>query len=228
MNTIQINTKSRFNSGEVKDALQTDVFSANMLLLGESGSGRLVAVKNVIDQLLATGKSVLSIDLSHELSAYVNAAGGLNVPVENYSPETYGHGLINITFQTGGVISVDEFFTRLLSTSLLPFQFIVVESVELLFESLPQKELASLFDQLHENQTIMIASSNQVEEITFTYSDLVDGHFDNVLVFRSNLVTKAATLASGEALLKSSGTWKEQTLKFVPLAEEWERYAAVH
>jgi hypothetical protein len=228
MNTIEINTRHGFTSKQVSSALQADVFSSNLFILGDAGSGRLVAVKSVIDQLVADSRFVLSVDCNSEFSSYINAAGGINISAEGYSPELCDAGLINVTFEAVGVMKIREFLTRLLTSPTPPCQYIVIDSVELLFSSFTPEELAGWFSKLNERQTFLIATSNKVADVTLSYSKVVDLHFENILAFRSKHITETASLASGEAMLKTSGVWKDHKVKFVPSADDWERYSVVH
>lgn len=220
MNTIDINTQKGFASQEVSSVLQTDLFSGNLFMFGDIGSGRLVAVMSIIDQLIADGRSVLSIDCNSEINSFINPLGGINISSKGFSPDSYDFVEFNVTYNSTDTNKIREFLTSLHTSPTLRYQYIIIDNVELLFSSFTTEELAVWISKLNESQMYLISTS-----VSPYITKAVELYFENVLAFRSLLITETHTLDSGEAILKTSGVWQDHKVRFVPLAEEWLRFS---
>ncbi|RRJ54772.1 hypothetical protein EHV15_34850 [Paenibacillus oralis] len=230
MNSIKINSQNAFYSDSVKGALKADLFSTNLLLVGDINSGRMLAIKNVIDQVVVDGRTVLSIDFSGEFIPYVKSVGGKNVPAPNFTNDLQCENRItNVTFLPPDKNDwAEKFLSKLVNVSPAQYQYIVIDRVDLLFSSVQPDDLSKWFNTLNESNITVIGTSNEVAKISEFYSSLVDKHFKNVLIFRSKYYTDSEHLLPGEALLKTDGEWQDHTLRFAPTSDEWVRYNNQH
>jgi hypothetical protein len=227
---IEITTREGFGNNHTKQMLQVDILSTNLLVLGDPGSGRIVGIKSTIDHLLDNGRNILLVDLQGEYRTYVHAAGGHCIPSSDFDFGSFVPGLTNITFSKDkGKSDVAEFLSKLLveDVPLAGYQYIVIDGIEALF-AIKGTYFSEWISRANANDVRLIATSGNVSIVLDHMALQLVQYFPNVLNFRSRVLTNAVerdSLRSGEALLSRVGEATQLKLRFVPTAEEFQKYA---
>lgn len=226
MSTIDITTKDGFVSTNVKRELNVDLFKDHLLVLGDPGCGQIIALKMIMDQVLAAGESVLCIDTRGEFLAYTLYSSNSILSSKVAAYELDIKGLTTVNLKHNDYEENNNYFKQLINAPAPKQRFIIIEDVEALFSN-ERSVVSEWLNMLRTESICLIASSYRPGLVIHKYSELLNDCFQNELNFSSSSLPDTANLHTGEAIVKTAGVLSNKVVRFVPSEEEWPRYNSV-
>lgn len=232
---IVINSQKGLGSAEAKLQLKTDLLEDNLMVIGDLGSGKTVAVKITIEHLLQNGRNILHVDTIGELGKFTELVGGQSIHAKDFTFGAATPGITNITFSSRYEESfhseLNEFLNRMINDSetMTGYHYIVIDGEF----SLLDQELDRFMEwvaKANARNIHFIITTIEVRRVLEQYEGHLIQSFPNVLVFRSRYFTDPnlrEALQSGEAFVVRKGNNTPVKIRIELSPEEFQKFAAI-